>query len=437
MQNDQDTPQPQEPSGEQAGGGQSESRPRVEGQSRKQQGEGRGAAEPNARPQQPAEDARQPRDGDDQGNQEFADLLAASERGGPRPEPAPGQQLTGTIVQIGEKEAFISCGGRSDLPIELRELLDEKGELHHKVGDRLTAYVKRDGEELRLTLVHKQRRGRDTRQIEQAAASGLPLEGKVRETNKGGFVVDIGGHRAFCPISQIDNHYVEDPKPYVGLTLKFRVTEFKEGGRNIIVSRRVLLDEEAAAKGAETRRTLKVGDVLEGRVTRLMTFGAFVDIGGVEGLVHVSEISHEHVDTPTAVLKPGQTVRAKVLDIQNLGQGKQERISLSMKALAADPWADLASRFQIGATVPGQVRRLVDYGAFVELMPGVQGLIHISELSHERIRHPREVVQEGMPVTVRILDIDLARKRISLSLRQAEGAGDHGLPAEQPHGNEA
>ena len=155
-----------------------------------------------------------------------------------------------------------------------------------------------------------------------------------------------------------------------------------------------------------------------------MTFGAFVDIGGVEGLVHVSEISHEHVESPMAVLHPGQTVQVQVIGIQNLGEGKAERISLSMKALTGDPWQDAARALQPGTNVTGTVRRLADFGAFVELLPGVQGMVHVSELSHERIRHPRDVVREGEAVTVRILEFDAARKRISLSLKQAGGDGD-------------
>lgn len=354
--------------------------------------------------------------------EDFAQLVAA-EAASPAQEPAAGGKVTGTIVQIGENEAFVDCGGRSELPLPIRELQNDKGEIIFKVGDRITAWVKVEGEQRSLTFA-RQVRGRDTRPIEEAQASGMPLEGTVKETNKGGFVIDLGGHRAFCPISQIDAHYVEDPTRYVGQTYKFRVTEFSGGGRNIVVSRRSLLKEEASSQAAETRRTLAVGDVRDGVVTRLMTFGAFVDIGGIEGLVHVSEISHDRVESPTAVLQPGQAVRVKVIGIQNLGQGKQERVSLSIKALSGDPWQDVARALSPGQDAAGRVRRLMEYGAFIELLPGVQGLIHISELSDQRIRHPREVVQEGEEVTVRVLDIDPARKRISLSLKQA-GGGEH------------
>ncbi|MHB8078015.1 MAG: 30S ribosomal protein S1 [Candidatus Krumholzibacteriia bacterium] len=351
---------------------------------------------------------------------EFARLLAGERVEAARPEPRPGEKVNGTIIQIGDTEAFVDCGGRAELPIALRELQNDKGELTYALGSPITAWVRIDGERQYLSIAGHAR-GRDTAPIEEAHRSGMPLTGIVRETNKGGFVVDLGGHRAFCPISQIDAHFVEDPLRFVGQTLQFRVVEFGAGGRSIVVSRRAILREEIEARAAETRRTLQTGNVREGTVCRLMTFGAFVDIGGIEGLVHVSEISHEHVESPLAVLRPGQTVQVKVIGIQNLGQGKAERISLSMKALEGDPWQDAARTLQPGTDHAGTVRRLTDFGAFVELLPGVQGLVHVSELATARIRHPRDVVREGEAVTVRILECDPDRKRISLSLKQAGG----------------
>jgi small subunit ribosomal protein S1 len=359
----------------------------------------------------------------DSGAEDFARLLANERTEPAKAEPRPGEKVTGTIVQIGDTEAFVDCGGRAELPIALRELQNDKGELTRGVGSTVTAWVRVDGEQQYLSI-SGHARGRDTAPLEEAHRSGMPMSGIVRETNKGGFVIDLGGHRAFCPISQIDAHFVEDPQVFVGQTLQFRVVEFGAGGRTLVVSRRAILSEEIAARAAETRGTLKTGDVREGTVCRLMTFGAFVDIGGVEGLVHVSEISHEHVESPLAVLRPGQTVQVKVIGIQNLGEGKAERISLSMKALTGDPWQDAARALQPGTSVTGTVRRLADFGAFVELLPGVQGMVHVSELSHERIRHPRDVVREGEAITVRILEFDPDRKRISLSLKQGGGGDD-------------
>jgi small subunit ribosomal protein S1 len=246
-----------------------------------------------------------------------------------------------------------------------------------------------------------------------------PLAGSVRGTNKGGYTIDLGGRRAFCPHSQMDLFRVEDPDAMVGLDLTFRIIELSEDGRNIVLSRRAVLEEEREQKASKTRATLAVGDVLEGKVTRLAPFGAFVDLGGLEGLVHVSQISHQRIESPNSLLKVGQEVKVQVLEIQNLGEGRRERISLSMKALATDPWPESARQFEVGQETDGKVTRLTNFGAFVELQPGVEGLVHISELSTRRVFHPREIVQEGQEIPVRVLNIDLDRRRISLSLKQS------------------
>lgn len=353
---------------------------------------------------------------DTENENEFAQMLEESEkRSGEVPEPKAGDKVTGTIIQLDGEQAFVDFGGRSELPLDAKELKDADGNPTHEVGSEITAYVTGKGSDLSLTLSRKVQ-GKDTSLIEEALASGMPLDGTVRETNKGGFVVDLGGHRAFCPISQIDDRFVEDPQPYVGRTLQFRVIEFSEGGRRLVVSRRALLKEERERLAVETRKTLAAGDVREGVVTRIMPFGAFVDIGGVEGLVHVSEISFERVHHPGDVLAPDQQVRVKVMDVQNLGQGRSERISLSLRALESDPWAKAANKYAAGIEVEGKITGLADFGAFVQLEPGIQGLIHISEISDVRIDHPSDVLQEGQEVNVRVLELDQERKRISLAL---------------------
>lgn len=348
---------------------------------------------------------------------EFARMLDEESQKNPieTSEPKAGDKIEGTLVQIGEDDAFINYGGRSELPISTAELKNEDGTLSVDIGDILTAYVTGKDNDLRLTIKHKVQ-GRDTTLIEEAFSSGMPLSGTVKDTNKGGFVVDIGGHRAFCPISQIDDSFVEDPTAWVGKSLEFRVSEFADGGRRFVVSRRALLREKKEEMGVITRRTLAFGDIRDGKVARLMPFGAFVDIGGVEGLVHISEISHERIEHPSDLLKDGQEVKVKVLDIQNLGQGKSERISLSIRALAADPWETAGKQLKPGEIIKGTISGLAPFGAFVDLIPGVRGMIHISALSNERINHPSDVVQEGQEVTVRIEEIDTERKRISLSM---------------------
>lgn len=357
------------------------------------------------------------RDDATDGGEDFAELLAEHESAtdGQNPEPKTGDQVTGRIVQMGEEDAFVDYGGRSELPISTAELKDKDGALRFQVGDEITAYLTGKGEDKRLALKNKLT-GKDPRPIEEALESGIPLSGHVSETNKGGFVVDLGGWRAFCPISQIDDRYVENPAAWVGQSLEFRVIEFTEGGKRLVVSRRAILQEEKDKLAKETRRHLAVGDIRDGKVVRLMPYGAFIDIGGVEGLVHVSEISHSRIGHPEEVLNEGQTVQVKVMDLQNLGQGKNERISLSIKSLDADPWDGIEEKLKLGEWVTGVVSGMADFGAFVEVLPGVRGLIHVSALSPDRVNHPSDVVKEGQQVEVRVLEVDKSRRRISLSL---------------------
>lgn len=361
------------------------------------------------------DDLRQ--DDAEESSSEFEKLLSEQEPAAAEqtPEPRAGDQVTGVLVQMGETECFVDYGGRSELPISTTELSDAEGELKHKAGDTVTAYATGKGENLRLTI--KQRaQGKDTRVIEEALASGMPLTGTVKETNKGGFVVMMGEHRAFCPVSQIDDSFVENPAEWVDRKLEFRVIEFSEGGRRLVVSRRALLREEKERQAVETRKTLAVGNVYEGRVVRIMPYGAFVNIGGIEGLVHVSEMSHQRVANPGDILSEGQEISVKVMDIQNLGQGRSERVSLSMRALESDPWDDVEDKLKPGEWYDGVVSGLADFGAFVELLPGIRGLVHVSALAEERVYHPGDVVKEGQQVSVRVIEIDKQRKRISLSI---------------------
>jgi len=353
----------------------------------------------------------------DSDSTEFADMLAASERAEPA-DAKPGDKLTGKIIQIDGPDAFVDCGLRNELPIAVQELKNAEGELKYQIGDEITAHVQKTKDGLKLTLALSLRdAGHDA--LAAAFEAGTPVKGKVGSTNKGGFSIDLDGTRAFCPFSQIDVRRADNPEEFVGQTHKFKILELSEDGRNIVVSRRALMQADRESQAIATRQSLKVGDNLEGVVTRLVPFGAFVDIGGIEGLVHISQISHQRVGDPSDILKEGQTVKVKVLEIQNLGMGRSERISLSIKALAADPWPEAAGSMVPGQDVPGRVTRLVDFGVFVELLPGVEGLIHISELANRRVIHPREVLNEDEEITVRVLDLDLDRRRISLSRKQA------------------
>jgi small subunit ribosomal protein S1 len=356
---------------------------------------------------------------DTSANENFGDMLAESEAG--KPDPKEGDQVTGRIVQINPDEVFVDIGTRRELALPAAQLRNEDGELTVAEGDEVSAYVVRSADGLALTKsMSPAAAGQQAMQLLQdALASGAPVEGKITATNKGGFTVDLGGKRGFCPFSQMDLRRVEDPEPFVGTTQRFKILEIAADGRNIVLSRRALLQQERESAASETRSRLEHGAVFDGQVTRMMPYGAFVDIGGVEGLVHISQISHQRISDPSEVLQEGQDVRVEVVEIQNPGEGRRERISLSMKTLADDPWPTDAASMPVGSDVPGTVTRLVDFGAFVQLKPGIEGLIHISELSERRLLHPREVLNEGEEITVRVLDVDVDRRRISLSRRQA------------------
>ena len=357
--------------------------------------------------------------------EEFSQLLDASENR--KPQPKPGEKVTGRVVQIGPAEVFVDIGARNELPMAAEELRNEEGELTCAEGDEITAFVVKRKEGLALSKSMNANEGghEALKALQTALEANAPVDGKITATNKGGFTVDLGGQRGFCPFSQMDLRRVEDPEPYVGTTQRFKILEISPDGRNIVLSRRALLQMERDEKATATRDSLTVGAIFEGQVTRLMPYGAFVDIGGMEGLVHISQISHQRISDPSEVLQEGQVIKVEVREIENQGEGRRERISLSMKTLADDPWPQEAGTMEVGSDVVGVVTRLVDFGAFIQLENGIEGLAHISELSERRLLHPREVINEGDEITVRILEVDLERRRISLSRRQAaDYAGD-------------
>jgi small subunit ribosomal protein S1 len=231
-------------------------------------------------------------------------------------------------------------------------------------------------------------------------------------------------HRsAFCPISQIDLEYVENPADYIGETHRFLITQFEANGKNIVVSRRTLLAQELEISRKQFYESLKVGEVMDGKITRLMPYGAFVELApGVEGMVHVSELSWSKAATPNDIVSPGDMITVKVIDTQPDDKSNQMKIALSVKQLSEDPWLSVDQRFHEGVKVKGKVSNCVPFGAFVELEPGIEGLVHISEMSFEkRIIKPQEIVSEGETVSVLIKEIDLEKRRISLSLREAQG----------------
>jgi len=351
------------------------------------------------------------RDGD------FAALLAASEAETQRLEV--GQVVRGRVIAVGTSSAFVEIGGKGEAIIDTAEFRDpESGAIQLVVGDQIEATVVDDGRSSGSVVLKRTvgRGGHVPGELEQALAHGIAIEGLVTGENKGGFDVQIGAVRAFCPGSQIDRRRGE-ARAYVGQRLRFRVVRIEAGGRNIVVSRRALLEEEAAEQAAQTWDRIQVGAVLQGRVSSVQDFGAFVDLGEVEGLIHVSELGHGRVSHPSEVLEAGQVVEVQVIKVEPGEGGQRARVGLSMRALAPDPWLSARAQFPVGATVPGVVRRLESFGAFVEIAPGLDGLVHVSKLTLERrVAHPRQVVAVGDRVDVTVMAVDDAQRRISLSM---------------------
>lgn len=355
--------------------------------------------------------------GEEKPSAEFATLLEQDETQRSFREVSVGERISGTIGILGDKAAFVDYGGRSEGAIDLQELRNEMGELIYNTGDTIEAFVASTEGEVRLTL---SLRASNRQVLRQAFENGIPIEGRVTGFNTGGLVVNIGGLRAFCPLSQVEAGYCENPESYAGQTHTFKILELRGRGRNIVVSRRAHLEAEAQRRAKELREKLSAGTEMDGKVTHVERFGAFVDLGGVEGLVHVSEFSHQRVENPRDVLSPGDEVRVKILELKGLG-GDKERISLSLKALQPDPWDEASERLREGEVVAGKVVSLQSFGAFVELVPGVEGLVHISQLSAERrINKPGEVVSIGQEIQARIQSIDREQKRISLSMKAAQ-----------------
>ncbi|MEC8990442.1 MAG: S1 RNA-binding domain-containing protein, partial [Candidatus Latescibacterota bacterium] len=331
-----------------------------------------------------------------------------------------GERVSGVLVRVGDENSFVDFGGRSEGILSTSELKGEDGELAFAVGDPLEAFVVSAADEVRLSRF-LQGEDREADMLYKAFKSGTPVEGRVMAVNKWGLGVELAGTRAFCPISQIDTSFVQNPEEYRDKTMQFKIIRFRDRGRSIVLSRRALLEVEQEKHATTVRAQVAVDAVLTGTVTRLESFGAFVDLGhGVEGLVHVSEFKHERVGHPQEVVESGQEVKVKVLEIKSLGSRRKERISLSLKALEADPWGEVRAQFPQGSVVNGKIESLESYGAFVELAEGVSGLVHVSEMADKRVNHPRDVVSVGDEVKVAVVELDNRRKRLRLSIRRAE-----------------
>lgn len=353
--------------------------------------------------------------------QNFADLLNSY---GPDPdrEVQLGDKISGPIISVGREAVFMDTGTKIDGVVDRQELLDENGELPFKEGDVLELYVvSLDANEIRLSKALSGVGAQNA--LRDAFEKGVPVEGKVRAPCKGGFEVDLLGRRAFCPMSQMDLQYVEEPDSYTGQSFAFLITRLEEKGRNIVISRRELLAREQEKAQAAFLAEVDVGDILEGRVTRLMPYGAFVELmPGLEGMAHLSELSWARVEKAQDVLQVGENIHVKIIGLDRDAKSGRLKIGLSLKQASGDPWENVAEKFKEGETVAGTVTRLARFGAFVEISPGIDGLVHLSEMSYKKhVVRPEEVVKPGDKVQVVVKQIDAAQRRISLSIKDAQG----------------
>jgi len=329
-----------------------------------------------------------------------------------------GEKIKSEILSISREEIFVSTGTMHDGTVPRKDLLDADGKFNHKVGDILDLYVTHArGSEIYLSSKPTAKNIADN--LEDAFDMMMPIEGRVSEICKGGFRVSIQGKPAFCPISQMDTKRieVETQDEYIGKKFEFLITQFTEGGRNIVVSRRKLLDEQKGLSESSFMDERKPGEILKGTVTRIEKFGAFVQIApGIEGLVHVSELAWSRVSDPNEVVTVGQQINVKILSFEE--KDGRLKISLSLKQAESEPWLSLPAQISAGNVVEGKVTRCVKFGAFVELVPGVEGLIPMGEMSDtKRVIRSDDLFKAGDRISVMIKDIKLDERRILLSLK--------------------
>ncbi|MDP1571955.1 MAG: S1 RNA-binding domain-containing protein [Vicinamibacterales bacterium] len=322
-----------------------------------------------------------------------------------------GQTVEGTIVAIGPEVAFVDIGGKGEAEIAVAELKDADGDLEVSPGDRLQAMVVSTSGV--VTLSRKGvRNAASQRELEDAFEAGLAVEGKVVQEVKGGYEVRIARERAFCPLSQIDMVRTVDTAAHVGQTYAFRIIEYKNGGKDVVVSRRKHLEAGQHAAAGEARKAIVPGAVITGRVASVVAFGAFIDLGGgIQGLLHVSEMGWTRVTHPSEIVSPGDEITVRVLRTDEA----TGRISLGLKQLQDDPWTEVHTRYQAGQVRTGRVARLADFGVFVDLDPGFTGLIPVGESGVERGMDLRKAFPVGSEVEVVVLEVDAAAKRIRLS----------------------
>ncbi|MGH2992288.1 MAG: 30S ribosomal protein S1 [Solirubrobacterales bacterium] len=334
-----------------------------------------------------------------------------------------GDVVGGEVVRIDKDEVLVDIGYKSEGVIPATELSSRRSvdpATEVSLGDRVDALVlTKEDAEGRLILSKKRARFEKAwRRIEAAAESGEPVDGTVIEVVKGGLILDLGV-RGFLPASLVDIRRVHNLDEFMGQQLECKVIELNRSRNNVVLSRRAVLEEERKEVRQQILGRLQPGQIVEGKISNIVDFGAFVDLDGIDGLIHISELSWSHVNHPSEVLSIGDTVRVKVLDIDR----DRQRISLGLKQTQEDPWQRVLDSYSSGDVLEGKVTKVVAFGAFVEIVPGVEGLVHISELAEHHVESPSEVVSPGDEVRVKILEIDEERRRISLSIKRVDGQG--------------
>jgi small subunit ribosomal protein S1 len=332
-----------------------------------------------------------------------------------------GEVVTGHVVRIDQDEVLVDIGYKSEGVIPANELSIRKSVDPHdevQLGEEVDALVlTKEDQDGRLIISKKRARFEKAwRRIEAAAESGEPVEGTVIEVVKGGLIIDLGV-RGFLPASLVDIRRVPNLDEYMGTQIECKVIELNRSRNNVVLSRRAVLEEERKEVRQQILDRLEPGQVVEGQISNIVDFGAFVDLDGIDGLIHISELSWSHVNHPSQILEIGQTVKVKVLDIDR----DRQRISLGLKQTQEDPWQRIVNTYNIGDELEGTVTKVVTFGAFVEILDGVEGLVHISELAAHHVENPREVVQPGDEIRIKILEIDSERRRLSLSAKRVEG----------------
>ncbi len=335
-----------------------------------------------------------------------------------------GEVVRGKVVRVDKDEVLIDIGYKSEGVIPVAELsirrsINPADEV--RIGDEIDALVMtKEDADGRLILSKKRARFEMAwKRIEQAAESGEPVDGTVIEVVKGGLILDLGV-RGFLPASLVDIRRVQDLDEFTGKTLRCKVIELNRSRNNVVLSRRAVLEEERKEMRQAILDRLSPGDVVTGTISNIVDFGAFVDLEGIDGLIHISELSWSHVNHPSELLEIGQEVQVKVLDIDR----DRQRISLGLKQTQSDPWQQVVDTYDQGDVVEGRVTKVVTFGAFVEVVPGVEGLVHISELAPYHVENPREVVAQGDAVQAKIIEMDADRRRLSLSLKRVDGDGE-------------